>query len=154
MEKKQKLSSGQKAIVTVGAFVITFITVCTFLKSDIKFLLTSRSVERKYGQTTENSLFVEDNFEYVKNYTKSEVNSREDIINASKSAIENKDSFIIRFIALQVAAVSLSNLDKSIFENSRLIFNSARKYEFAIIVLPPGILSTKVLEYLSSNELL
>ena len=82
MEKKQKLSSGQKAIVTVGAFVITFITVCTFLKSDIKFLLTSRSVERKYGQTTENSLFVEDKFEYVENYTKSEVNSREDIINA------------------------------------------------------------------------
>ena len=69
MGRNQKLSSGQKAIVTVGAFVITFITVCTFLKSDIKFLLTSRSIERKYGQTTESSLFLEDNFEYVEYYT-------------------------------------------------------------------------------------
>lgn len=82
MKKKQKLTPGQKAIVTVGAFVITFITVCTFLKSDIKFLLTSRSVERKYGETTENSYFLEDNFNYVENYTKSEVSSRQDIINS------------------------------------------------------------------------
>lgn len=82
MEKNQRLTSGQKAIVTVGAFVITFISVCMFFKNDIKFLLTSRSVERKYGSTVENNYFIEDNFEYVENYTESEVNSRNDIINS------------------------------------------------------------------------
>lgn len=62
MEKSQKLTSGQKAIVTVGAFVITFISVCAFFNGDIKFLLTSKSVERKFGKTVENSYFIEDNF--------------------------------------------------------------------------------------------
>ena len=60
-------------IVFVGAFVITFITVCTIFKSDISFLLTSRRVERNYGQTAENSYFIEDNFNYVDNYEKEEV---------------------------------------------------------------------------------
>lgn len=82
MEKSQKLTSGQKAIVTVGAFVITFISVCAFFKGDIKFLLTSKSVERKFGKTVENSYFIEDNFNYVNNYTKTEVNSKQDIIDS------------------------------------------------------------------------
>ena len=41
----------------MGAFVITFVSICTFFKSDIRFLLTSRSVEREYGRTAENSYF-------------------------------------------------------------------------------------------------
>lgn len=76
------MSVGQKVIVTVGAFVITFITVCTFFKNDISFLLTSRSVERVYGNTQENSYFIEDNFEYVSNYEDAEVHSKEEIINS------------------------------------------------------------------------
>ena len=82
MEKEQRFSPGQKAIITVGSFVITFITICTIFKSDIKFLLTSRSVERQYGNTAENNYFMEDNFEYVDDYSKTEVNSKEDIINS------------------------------------------------------------------------
>jgi transglutaminase/protease-like cytokinesis protein 3 len=82
MKKSNNLSSGQKAIVTVGAFVITFITICTFFKSDIKFLVTSKKIEREYGKTQENSYFLEDNFEYVENFTKSEVNSKKEIINS------------------------------------------------------------------------
>ena len=62
MEIKQGLSSGQKAIVTVSAFVITFITVCTFFKGDINFLLTSRMIERKYANTAPNYYYIEDNY--------------------------------------------------------------------------------------------
>lgn len=82
MGNESRFSSGQKAIITVGAFVITFITVCMVFKSDIRFLLTSRSVERQYGTTSENNYFMEDNFDYVENFTNTEVNSREDIINS------------------------------------------------------------------------
>lgn len=82
MRKNQKFSAGQKAIITVGAFVITFLTICTFFKSDISFFLTSRSVERKYGNTSPNSYFVEDNFNYVEGYEGLEVNSKEEIIGA------------------------------------------------------------------------
>lgn len=76
------MSLGQKIIISVGAFVITFITVCTFLKSDIDFLLTSRTVERKYGTTAENSYFLEDHFDYVKPYEKAEVHSMTEIMNS------------------------------------------------------------------------
>lgn len=93
------MSVGQKVIVTVGSFVITFITVCTFLKGDISFLLTSRSVERKYGQTAENSYFIEDNFEYIDNYEKAEVHSKEEIINSIYYLINSGVSYSKRYCA-------------------------------------------------------
>ena len=76
------MSLGQKIIVVVGAFVITFITICTFFKSDIDFLLTSRTVERQYGKTLENTYFLEDHFFYVDNYEKAEVHSKKEIVDA------------------------------------------------------------------------
>ena len=99
MEKNEGLSSGQKAIVTVGAFVITFITVCTFFKSDIRFLLTSRSVERNYGKTAENTYFLEDNFDYVDNYTLAEVKSRKDIIDSIYYLINSGESYSEKYCA-------------------------------------------------------
>ena len=82
MKQKNKLSIGARIIITVAAFVVTFVGICTFFKSDIKFLLTSRTVERKYGKISTNSYFVEDNFKYIDNYEKAEVNSKQDIINS------------------------------------------------------------------------
>ena len=86
-------------IVTVGAFVITFITICTFFKNDINFLLTSRSVERQYGQTAENSYFVEDHFEYVDSYEKAEVHSKDEIINSIYYLINSGVSYSKRYCA-------------------------------------------------------
>ena len=93
------MSFGQKMIVVVGAFVITFITVCTFFKNDISFLLTSRSVERQYGQTTENSYFLEDHYEYVDNYDKAEVHSKTEIVNAIYYLINSGVSYSERYCA-------------------------------------------------------
>lgn len=76
------MSVGQKLIVTVGAFVITFITICMVFRHDIDFLLTSRKIERTYGKTAENTYFIEDNFKFVDNYEKAEVHSKEEIINS------------------------------------------------------------------------
>ena len=93
------MSLGQKMIVTVGAFVITFITICTFFKNDISFLLTSRSVERQFGQTTVNSYFVEDHFNYVDNYEKAEVHSREEIIYSIYYLINSGANYSKRYCA-------------------------------------------------------
>lgn len=82
MNKNNKLSIGARIIIVVAAFVVTFVGICTFFRSDIKFLLTSRTVERKYGKINTNSYFIEDNFKYVDNYEKAEVNSKQDIINS------------------------------------------------------------------------
>lgn len=93
------MSLGQKIIVTVGAFVITFISICTFFKNDINFLLTSRSVERKYGETAENSYFIDDNFDYVDNYENAEVHSKEDIINSIYYLINSGVTYSKRYCA-------------------------------------------------------
>lgn len=76
------MSVGQKVIVTVGSFIITFITICTFFKNDISYMLTSRSIVRNYGETAENNYFIEDNFNYIDNYDKAELHSKEEIINS------------------------------------------------------------------------
>ena len=93
------MSFGQKMIVFVGALVITFITVCTIFKSDISFLLTSRRVERNYGQTAENSYFIEDNFNYVDNYEKAEVHSKEEIIDSIYYLINSGITYSERYCA-------------------------------------------------------
>lgn len=93
------MSWGQKMIVTTGAFVITFITICTFFKNDISFILTSRSVERNYGRTEENSYFIEDNFNYVENYEKAEVHSKQDIINSIYYLINSGVNYSKRYCA-------------------------------------------------------
>lgn len=93
------MSLGQKIIVTVGAFVITFITVCMIFRNDISFLLTSRSVERQYGQTAENSYFIEDYFGYVENYEKAEVHSKQEIVNSIYYLINSGVSYSKRYCA-------------------------------------------------------
>ena len=93
------MSLGQKVIVTVGAFVITFITICTFFKNDIDFLLTSRTVERNYGNTAENIYFAEDNFSYVNNYEQAEVHSKQEIIDAIYYLINSGVTYSKRYCA-------------------------------------------------------
>ncbi|MBQ8682097.1 MAG: hypothetical protein IJ509_04225 [Bacilli bacterium] len=93
------MSWGQKLIVTVGAFVITFITVCTFFKEDISFILTSRTIEREYGQQAENSYFLEDHFMFVDNHEEAEVSSRQEIINSIYYLINSGVSYSKRYCA-------------------------------------------------------
>ncbi|MBQ6494828.1 MAG: hypothetical protein IJI49_02370 [Bacilli bacterium] len=82
MKQKKNYSTGQKVIIFFCAFIITFISICNIFKNDISFLLLQRKVERKYGNSAPNSYYIEDNFEYVNNYEKLEVNSKQDIIDS------------------------------------------------------------------------
>ncbi len=93
------MSLGQKIVVFMGAFVITFVSICTFFKSDIRFLLTSRSVEREYGRTAENSYFDVDNYYYVDNYEKAEVHSKKEIIDSIYYLINSGISYSKRYCA-------------------------------------------------------
>ena len=97
MENNQKFSPGQKAIITVGAFVITFISICMFFRTDIKFILTSKNIERNYGKTPENSYYIEDNFDFVSSYNKAEVNAKQDIINSIYYLINSGTTYSERY---------------------------------------------------------
>ena len=97
MKENQKLSAGQKFIIFIGAFIITFISICTFFKNDISFILISRSVERKYGNSAPNNYFLEDNFNFVNNYEKLEVNSKQDIIDSIYYLINSGNTYSERY---------------------------------------------------------
>ncbi len=93
------MNFGQKLIIVMGSFVITFVTVCTVFKNDIRFLLTSRSVERNYGSTQENSYYIEDNFDYVNDYEKAEVHSKQEIIDSIYYLINSGVNYSERYCA-------------------------------------------------------
>ena len=93
------MNLGQKIIIVVGVFVVTFVSICTFFKNDIRFLLTSRSVERNYGKTNENSYFTIDHFDFVNNYEGAEVHSKQEIIDSIYYLINSGVSYSERYCA-------------------------------------------------------
>ena len=93
------MSLGQKIIVTAGSFIITFMTVCVIFRNDIDFMLTSRSIEREYGKTAENSYFIEDHFNFVDNHEEAEVHSKQEIINSIYYLINSGASHSKRYCA-------------------------------------------------------
>ena len=76
------MNTGQKISITAGAFVITFVSICAIFRSDIMYLLTSKKIERKYGTEYVNNYYIEDNFEYIDNYDKPDINTKQDLINS------------------------------------------------------------------------
>lgn len=93
------MSLGQKIIVTMGAFVITFMTICMIFRTDISFLLVSKKIEREYGAINANSYFIEDYFNYVDNYEKAEVHSKKEIIDSIYYLINSGVSSAKRYCA-------------------------------------------------------
>ena len=150
------MSIGQKVIVTVGAFVITFITICTFFKNDISFILTSRSIERNYGKTLENSYFIEDNFKYVDNYEGVEVHSKQEIINSIYYLINSGISYSKRYCAKDYEQcyndmLSISNDANalSILNNYVHPFNS---FESIIFNFDNNVIEIEIKHTYSKNE--
>ena len=95
--KNNKLNTFGKILLVISTIIIIILCICTLFKSDIKFLLTSRTVERKYGKIPTNSYFIEDNFNYVDNYEKAEVNSKKDIIDSIYYLINSGTTYIEKY---------------------------------------------------------
>lgn len=93
------MSKGQKVILFAGSFVITIVTICTFFKNDIRFLLTSKKVEREYGRTQENHYFTVDNFSFVDNYEDAEIHSRDELIESIYYLINSGVNYSERYCA-------------------------------------------------------
>ena len=93
------MSKGQKVILFAGSFVITIVTICTFFKNDIRFLLTSKKVEREYGRTQENHYFTVDNFSFVDNYEDAEIHSRDELIDSIYYLINSGVNYSERYCA-------------------------------------------------------
>ena len=78
MNKKNK---NGRLIVIMGAIAIIIVTVCAFNKNTLRYKYYEYSIEKKYSSSTTNEYYVDDNFNYVDNYTGMGINNHKELIN-------------------------------------------------------------------------
>ena len=78
MNKKNK---NGRLIVIMGALAIVIVTVCAFNKNTLRYKYYEYSIEKKYSSSTTNEYYVDDNFNYVDNYTGMGINNHKELIN-------------------------------------------------------------------------
>lgn len=93
------MEKSQKIILTVGFFTIIIVTICTFFKNDIEYIVTAKNIERLYGATKENEYFIEDNFNSIENYEDAILTSRQDIINSIYFLLNSGTTYSERYCA-------------------------------------------------------
>jgi len=93
------MGKGQKIILSIGITMIILVTICTFFKNDIEYIVISKNIERLYGATTENEYFIEDNFDYVDNDEDAILTSKQDIINSIYYLINSGTTYSERYCA-------------------------------------------------------
>ena len=78
MKKKNK---GGKLIIVIGVISIVLVTICAFNKENIKYKYYEYTINKKYSSQTANEYYIEDNFNYVENYTDIGIKNKEELIN-------------------------------------------------------------------------
>ena len=96
MKKEDK--KGGKLILAVGIIAILIVTACAFGKKSIIRKYYEYSTQKKYANISENEYYIEDNFNYVENYSSTDVKSKEELVNfiyyALNSGIEYSERYI------------------------------------------------------------
>ena len=91
------MSKSGKFIIFIGCFIIVVLTLCAFFKKDIEYFVTTKNIDRLYGNTSENIYFLEDNFNYVDNAEDAVLTSKQDIINTIYFLINSGTNHSIRY---------------------------------------------------------
>lgn len=78
MKKKNK---GGKLIIVIGVISIVLVTICAFNKENIKYKYYEYTMNKKYSSQVANEYYIEDNFNYVENYTDIGIKNKEELIN-------------------------------------------------------------------------
>lgn len=78
MKKKNK---GGKLIIVIGVISIVLVTICAFNKENIKYKYYEYTISKKYSSQVANEYYIEDNFNYVENYTDIGIKNKEELIN-------------------------------------------------------------------------
>ena len=78
MKKKNK---GGKLIIVIGVISIVLVTICAFNKENIKYKYYEYTMNKKYSSQVVNEYYIEDNFNYVENYTDIGIKNKEELIN-------------------------------------------------------------------------
>lgn len=94
---KEKNKSG-KLILVIGILSIIIVTLFAFNKDTITHKYFEYTVEKKYGSTSTNEYYLEDNFEYVNNYINTNINNKEELIDFIYFTLNSGASYLERYI--------------------------------------------------------
>ena len=113
MKKEKK---GGKLIITFGTISIVIVTVCAFCKKDIIYKYYEYTVNKNYSSTDikVNDYYLEDNFEYVNNYTDTGIKNKKELIDFIYYAINSNTNFII-------TTISKFNIIRTIIRMNKII---------------------------------
>lgn len=96
MEEENK--KGGKLILVVGIMAIVIITLCTFGRESITRKYYEYNTQKKYANTFENEYYIEDNFNYVENYSSIGVKNKEELVDfiyyVLNSGIEYSERYV------------------------------------------------------------
>lgn len=95
MKKEKK---GGRLILIIGSILLVIVTLCAFEKDNIARKYLEYTINKKYSSSTLNEYYVEDNFNYVDNYTDTGIKSKEDLINYIYFAINSGSGTTERYI--------------------------------------------------------
>lgn len=97
MKKEKK---GGKLIITFGITAGAIVTLGAFFKDDIIYKYYEYSINKKYANIDNiiNNYYIEDNFEYVNNYTNTGINNKKELIDFIYYTINSGSSYQERYI--------------------------------------------------------
>lgn len=95
MNKKNK--SGM-LIIVIGIVSIIIVTICAFNKESITHNYYEYTIDKKYSNYATNEYFIEDNFNYVNNYTNTGINNKEELIDFIYYTLNSGIPHIERYI--------------------------------------------------------
>ena len=95
MRKKNKCG---KCLLVTGGIAIIFMSVCAFNKDNIIHRYYEYNIEKKYSSTDVNKYYVDDNFEYVNNYTETGLHNRKELIDFIYYTINSGTTSTERYI--------------------------------------------------------
>ena len=124
MRKKNK---GGKCLLVTGGIAIIFMSVCAFNKDNIIHRYYEYNIEKKYSSTDVNKYYIDDNFEYVNNYTDVSLHNRKELIDFIYYTINSGTTHIERAID--------KNYDTYLSDIEFLLANNGEELEKEVSIL-------------------
>ena len=93
-----KKSKSSILILVTGILAVVIVIICAIKKDDIIHGYYKYSINKKYSNQEVNYYYLEDNFEYVDNYTKMVIKNKNDLIKFIYYAINSGNNYTERYI--------------------------------------------------------
>ena len=93
-----KKNKGGKIILVTGILAIAIVTICAFEKDNITRKYYEYTIDKKYATTDVNDYSLEDNFNYVNNYTGTGIKNNEELIGFIYYTLNSGSTYVERYI--------------------------------------------------------